>query len=70
MNSEGHIKIQARNTGGLFIRYFAKERPWLHIDIAGTAWVDSPVYEFQAIGATGAGVTTLYYLCCKKGYKE
>ena len=54
-------------TAGLFIRFFAKEKPWLHIDIAGTAWVDTPVYEFQTVGATGAGVTTLYYLCCRKG---
>jgi len=54
-------------TAGLFIRSFTKGRPWLHIDIAGTAWVDTPVYEFQTVGATGAGVTTLYHLCCKKG---
>lgn len=50
-------------TAGLFIRRFAEERPWLHLDIAGTAWVDSPVFAFQAKGATGAGVTTIYQLC-------
>lgn len=50
-------------TAGLFIRYFAEERPWIHLDIAGTAWVDSPVYEFQEKGATGAAVSTLYYYC-------
>lgn len=50
-------------TAGLFVRSFAEEKPWLHLDIAGTAWVDTPVYEFQAKGATGAGVTSLYYLC-------
>lgn len=49
-------------TAGLFIRAFAESRPWLHIDIAGTAWVEQPVFEYQSAGATGAGVTTLYYL--------
>lgn len=49
-------------TAGLFIKAFAEERPWIHLDIAGTAWVDKPVFEYQSKGATGAGVTTLYYL--------
>lgn len=53
-------------TAGLFIGAFAEGRPWIHIDIAGTAWVDSPRWEYQTVGATGAGVTTLYELC--KGY--
>lgn len=50
-------------TAGLFIRSFAEGRPWLHLDIAGTAWVEPPVFEFQSAGATGAGVTTIYQLC-------
>lgn len=50
-------------TAGLFIREFVEERPWLHLDIAGTAWVDTPIYEYQSKGATGAGVTSIYYLC-------
>lgn len=32
------------------------------LDIAGTAWVDTPVWELQSAGATGAAVMTLYYL--------
>ncbi|OUN20462.1 hypothetical protein B5G34_14860 [Flavonifractor sp. An82] len=50
-------------TAGLFIGAFAEDKPWIHIDIAGTAWVDSPRFEYQTKGATGAGVTTLYELC-------
>lgn len=53
-------------TAGLFIRRFADGKPWLHMDIAGTAWVDTPIWKFQSKGATGAGVTTLYELCRKK----
>lgn len=47
-------------SAGLFIKAFAQDLPWIHLDIAGTAWVDKPVFEHQAVGATGAGVTTLY----------
>ena len=50
-------------TGGLFIGAFAEDVPWVHMDIAGTSWVDRPRREYQAVGATGAGVTTLYHLC-------
>ena len=50
-------------TAGLFIREFADKKPWIHLDIAGTAWTEPPVFEYQAKGATGAGVTTIYELC-------
>lgn len=50
-------------TAGLFIGAFTENKPWIHLDIAGTAWVDAPRWEYQVKGATGAGVTTLYELC-------
>lgn len=46
-----------------FVEEFVEKRPWIHLDIAGTAWVDTPLYEFQSVGATGAAVTTMYFLC-------
>ncbi|MCI7813027.1 MAG: M17 family metallopeptidase [Lachnospiraceae bacterium] len=54
--------------GGLFIRFFTENKPWLHLDIAGTAWVDTPLFEYQSKRATGFGVTTLYELA--KGMKR
>lgn len=59
-------------TAGLFIARFAQGLPWLHMDIAGTAWVNPPKWEYQSKGATGAGVTTLYHLCKQfaKGDKD
>lgn len=48
-------------TAGLFIRAFAEGLPWIHLDIAGTAWTESPLYEFQNKYATGAGAETIYY---------
>lgn len=50
-------------TAGLFVGAFAGDTPWIHLDIAGTAWVDSPRRAYQAKGATGAGAATLYQLC-------
>lgn len=47
-------------TAGLFIREFAEKRPWMHLDIAGTAWVNEPLFAFQSAGATGAGVSSIY----------
>ena len=50
-------------TAGLFVGAFAQGLPWVQQDIAGTAWVDRPRWEYQVAGATGAGVATLYELC-------
>lgn len=60
-NSGG--KFAGSITGGLFIRRFAQQTPWMHLDIAGTAWVEPPVFAYQSKGASGAGLTTMYYLC-------
>ena len=49
-------------TAGIFIGEFANNLPWIHVDIAGTAWVDSPCYEFQTNYGTGASVATLYHM--------
>lgn len=48
-------------TAGLFIGEFVQNKPWLHLDIAGTAWTDSDK-EYIAKGGTGVGVRTLYHL--------
>ena len=59
-------KFAGTITAGLFIRMFADGIPWIHLDIAGSAWVDPPVFEYQSKGASGAGLTTMYYLCAGK----
>jgi leucyl aminopeptidase len=53
-------------TAGLFIEKFVEDAPWIHLDIAGTAWVETPLYEYQSTGATGAGVTSMYHLFAEK----
>ena len=55
------------NTGGraggaisaaLFIKEFSGGLPWVHMDIAGTAWAEE-AKPYQPKGATGVGVRTL-----------
>jgi leucyl aminopeptidase len=45
-------------TAALFIREFAGDLPWVHIDIAGTAWAEE-AKPYQPKGATGVAVRTL-----------
>jgi leucyl aminopeptidase len=45
-------------TAALFIKEFVADRPWAHLDIAGTAWADEPK-PYQPKGATGVAVRTL-----------
>jgi leucyl aminopeptidase len=48
-------------TAGLFLREFAEDTPWVHIDIAGTASTDKPK-GYHLKGATGVAVRTLAQL--------
>ena len=48
-------------TAAMFLKQFAGDVPWAHLDIAGTAWTDE-AKPWQARGATGAGVRTLVEL--------
>jgi leucyl aminopeptidase len=45
-------------TGALFVKQFAGGLPWVHIDIAGTAWAEESK-AYQPKGPTGVGVRTL-----------
>ena len=48
-------------TAGLFLHEFVQDKPWIHLDIAGTSWVEKPSSYFSK-GATGVGVRSLYAL--------
>jgi leucyl aminopeptidase len=45
-------------TAALFLKEFADGVPWVHMDIAGTAWAEE-AKPYQPKGATGAAVRTL-----------
>ncbi|HTP70127.1 MAG TPA: leucyl aminopeptidase [Dongiaceae bacterium] len=48
-------------TGAWFIREFAGDTPWIHLDIAGTAWNDD-AKAWLAKGPTGVSLRTLVHL--------
>jgi leucyl aminopeptidase len=48
-------------TGALFIKEFAGDLPWVHMDIAGTAWAEE-AKPYQPKGPTGVAVRTLVEL--------
>ncbi|MHB8719492.1 MAG: leucyl aminopeptidase [Candidatus Dormibacteria bacterium] len=48
--------------GAVFIRAFAGDLPWAHLDIAGTAWNDQGNLDEVPKGATGAPVRSLVLL--------
>jgi leucyl aminopeptidase len=48
-------------TGAMFIREFAGDTPWIHLDIAGTAWNDD-AKAWLAKGPTGVALRTLVHL--------
>ncbi len=48
-------------TAALFLREFAGETPWVHLDIAGTAWLDE-AKPYASKGPTGVGVRTFVNL--------
>ena len=48
-------------TGAWFIREFAGDTPWIHLDIAGTAWNDDSK-PWLAKGPTGVALRTLVHL--------
>ncbi len=48
-------------TAALFLKEFTGGLPWIHLDIAGTAWADESK-PFMPKGPTGVGVRTLIEL--------
>jgi leucyl aminopeptidase len=46
-------------TAGAFLAAFVGDYPFVHLDIAGTAWVDRPVKPCDSHGGTGVGVRLL-----------
>ena len=47
---------------GMFLKEFVQDKPWIHLDIAGTSDTKAPISEYIVKGGTGTPVRTLYYL--------
>ncbi len=61
MQNIGSGKGGGSITGAWFIREFAGDTPWIHLDIAGTAWNDE-AKPWLAKGPTGVALRTLVHL--------
>ena len=59
MNTGG--RLGGAITAALFLKEFTGGLPWIHLDIAGTAWADESK-PFMPKGPTGVGVRTLIEL--------
>ncbi|HZS27759.1 MAG TPA: aminopeptidase, partial [Candidatus Angelobacter sp.] len=46
------------STAAVFLKEFAEETPWVHLDIAGTAWIDENK-SWIAKGPSGIAVRSL-----------
>jgi len=46
---------------GLFLQEFIGKTPWVHMDIAATAYAEKPMNEYTPIGGTGVGVRLLLH---------
>lgn len=56
-------RMGGSSTAGIFLSKFVKNTPWIHLDIAGTAFLDKPNAE-GIKNATGIGVRSLIeYIC-------
>jgi leucyl aminopeptidase len=53
-------------TAAMFVGEFAEDIPWVHLDIAGTAWSNDE-RPYLAKGPTGVAVRTLVYLLTHMG---
>ena len=49
-------------TAALFLREFVDGRPWVHLDIAGSAWQDASELKTVPRGPTGSGVRVMAQL--------
>jgi leucyl aminopeptidase len=63
MNTGG--RAAASITAAMFLKEFTGGLPWVHIDIAGTAWADEPK-PYLPKGPSGVGVRTLTELAFTK----
>ncbi len=58
----GNDRTAGTIAAGVFLKEFVGDTPWVHMDIAGTAWgVKEPAYQ-PAVGATGVAVRLVYQL--------
>ena len=50
------------HTSSAFLKHFAPDVSWMHLDIAGTHYNDTPIQDFHQKGALCGAIATVYYM--------
>ena len=58
----GQARLAGTITAGAFLKEFVADTPWVHMDIAGTAWGPKEPSYMPKSGATGVAVRLIYNL--------
>ena len=58
----GRSRLAGTISGGVFLKEFINNTPWVHVDIAGTAWGPKEPGYLPKHGATGVAVRLIYNL--------
>ena len=62
----GRSRLAGTISAGAFLKEFVDKTPWVHVDIAGTAWGPKEPSYMPKNGATGVAVRLIYNLLEKK----
>ena len=54
----GNSRYGGSITAAMFLKESVGETPWIHLDIAGTAWIDTDK-PWQSKGPSGIGVRSI-----------
>ena len=58
IQNTGNSRYGGAITAAMFLKEFAGDTPWIHLDIAGTAWIDTDK-PWQSKGPSGIGVRSI-----------
>ncbi len=58
IQNTGNSRYGGSITAAMFLKEFVGETPWIHLDIAGTAWIDTDK-AWQSKGPSGVGVRSI-----------
>jgi leucyl aminopeptidase len=58
IRNTGNSRYGGATTAAMFLKEFVGETPWIHLDIAGTAWLDDQKL-WQSKGPSGVGVRSI-----------
>jgi leucyl aminopeptidase len=62
LRNTGGARFGGAITAAAFLAAFTGDMPWVHLDIAGTAWTERSSKAYVSRGATGVGVRLLTQL--------